>query len=48
MWDLLKGFLNGTKIALHLIIMQQSCILIHMDFDVILEIPGEPLGKTTF
>ena len=26
--------------------MHQSCILIHMDFDVILGMPGEPLDGT--
>ena len=42
-----KGISEWSKSCiLHLINMHQSCILIHMDFDVILGIPGEPLDGT--
>ena len=45
--DLPKGISEWSKSCmLHLIDMHQYCILIHMDFDVILGMRGEPLdGK---
>ena len=47
MEDLSKGISEWSESCiLHLINMQQSCILIYMSFDIILEIPGEPFDGT--
>ena len=43
--DLPKGISEWSKSCrLHLIDMHQYCILIHIDFDVILGMRGEPLA----